>query len=161
MTRQSPETEPFFSIIIPTYNADRTLNADIESSVRQKNRSYELLIIDGSSSDNTLKIVEMASEAYDNIRWVSEKDKGIYDAMNKGIKMARGKWLFFLGADDELYDSYVLDRVFAIIQQTDALMVYGNVNMCSATPGGEMKETVYDGVFTREKLWLRNICHQA
>lgn len=90
------------SIIIATYNADKTLQRCLYSIALQKTEDIELLIIDGKSKDNTLEIIQK-NKAIINF-WLSETDKGIYDAWNKGIKLARGKWIMFLGADDMLLE---------------------------------------------------------
>lgn len=88
------------SIIIATYNAEKYLQECINSIVNQSDFTYELIIIDGNSNDSTCKIIK------DNIinisYYVSEKDNGIYDAWNKGLKVAKGKWIMFMGADDIL-----------------------------------------------------------
>lgn len=88
------------SIIIATYNAERTLNRCLESITSQMTDETELVIIDGGSKDDTVNIIHKYKDfiAYT----VSEPDRGIYDAWNKGIKVARGKWIMFIGADDIL-----------------------------------------------------------
>ncbi|MBO0937935.1 glycosyltransferase [Fibrella sp. HMF5335] len=86
---------------MPAYNAATTLSAAIDSVQRQTGLAWELLVIDGGSTDNTTAIIDqLAGEP--NIRCFSEPDLGIYDAMNKGINRAKGDWLYFLGADDQL-----------------------------------------------------------
>ncbi len=88
------------SIIIATYNAAKTLWRCLESIVRQMTEECELLVIDGGSTDGTQDIIEEYKEhiAYT----ISEQDAGVYDAWNKGIKMAKGQWITFIGADDVL-----------------------------------------------------------
>lgn len=90
------------SIIIATYNAEKTLKRCLNSIVSQKKDQLELLIIDGCSTDRTMDIVREFAESIDVI--VSEVDKGIYDAWNKGIRLATGEWIMFLGADDYLLE---------------------------------------------------------
>lgn len=88
------------SIIIATYNADRYLQNCLDSIIPQLNSDCELIIIDGASKDNTINIIERNSEF---IKFtISEPDKGIYDAWNKGIKASNNEWIMFIGADDEL-----------------------------------------------------------
>ncbi len=89
-----------FSIIIATYNASGTLQECLDSIRPQKNEEVELLIIDGESTDSTLKIIEANRDLVDY--YIHEKDQGIYDAWNKGIKVSHGEWIAFLGADDTL-----------------------------------------------------------
>lgn len=90
------------SVVIVTYNASKTLREAIDSVLEQTYNNVECLIVDGNSQDSTLKIVESYG---DKIRWISEPDNGIYDAMNKGWKLASGEWILYLGADDLLLPS--------------------------------------------------------
>lgn len=95
---------PLISIITITYNAEKELPATIESVLNQNYKNFEHLIIDGASTDNTLEIARSNPDA----RIISEKDRGLYDAMNKGIKNARGRYLLFLNAGDTFRDSETL-----------------------------------------------------
>lgn len=88
------------SIIIATYNAGKVLQRCLDSIRSQKTDEVELLIIDGDSKDDTIAIVNKNSDIVDYCK--SEKDLGIYDAWNKGIKASTGEWIQFLGADDKL-----------------------------------------------------------
>lgn len=143
---------PKISIIIPTYNSEEFIQTAIESIVIQTYEEYEILIIDGNSSDKTVDSIKKMSQKHQQIRYISEKDKGIYDAMNKGIELAKGEWLYFLGSDDALNDKKVLQKVADTLNGFD--VVYGNVIRSST-----QKE--YAGEFTYEKLNQKNICHQA
>lgn len=88
------------SIIIATWNSEKTLKRCLDSIVPQLTRNIELLIVDGSSIDKTNEIIDSYGE---NISFhISERDKGVYDAWNKAIKHSSGKWITFLGSDDEL-----------------------------------------------------------
>lgn len=86
------------SIVIATYNADKVLERALKSVI--PNRPFELILIDGGSRDNTLSIIKKYADQI--TYWISEKDNGIYDAWNKGVKVAKGDWIMFLGADDAL-----------------------------------------------------------
>lgn len=97
--------EKTISIIIATYNAGKTLQKCLDSIAKQKSDDIELIVIDGASKDDTLEIVKRNSAIID--QYVSERDKGIYDAWNKGIARARGKWIQFIGADDVLLDGAI------------------------------------------------------
>lgn len=100
---------PFFSIIVVTYNSEKTLEKCLRSLFEQTFTNWELVVIDGLSADSTASIIEKHQEQINF--FVSEKDSGIYDAMNKGAKNSRGKFLYFLNSDDELYDKNVLEDV--------------------------------------------------
>ena len=95
---------PKFSVIIATYNSGKTLQASLDSLLLQTVTNFEIIIVDGLSSDNTIEIVKDFEEKFKskNISyfWLSEKDSGLYDAWNKAIAMAQGEWISFLGSDD-------------------------------------------------------------
>lgn len=154
-TEQTPE-QPLVSIIIATYNSSNTIEQAIRSLISQDFTSRELIIIDGGSTDGTLDIIKKHEQVIDY--WLSEPDQGIYDAFNKGIDLARGDWLYFLGSDDRFFDKKILHRIFS--QPVKGKMIYGNILL---EGHGPIKRTnnVYDGKFTKYKLCLRNICQQA
>lgn len=147
---------PFFSIIIPTFNAAKTLSTCLDSILNQACTNFEILLIDGCSTDDTLFIIKKyVALANANIKWISEIDKGIYDAMNKGIKLAKGEWLYFLGSDDQLYSIDVLYKIYDCLNENKKLdVIYGDVY--STRFNG-----IYDGEFNIEKIFTKNICHQA
>jgi glycosyltransferase involved in cell wall biosynthesis len=91
---------PFFSLIVVCRNADRTLAATLTSVAAQTETDRELVVIDGASTDGTAGILASHRSAIATL--VSEPDGGVYAAMNKGARLARGRWLLFLGADDVL-----------------------------------------------------------
>ncbi len=142
-----------FSIIIPTYNSVKTLGKTLDSITSQTFKDYEIVIVDGKSTDGTIELVK-AYEGKCHINFISEKDKGIYDAMNKGIALAKGNWVYFLGSDDYLYSNVVLEKVNAVIEQTNCDVVYGNVFV-------ERFNSTYAGKFDDEKMCKDNICHQS
>jgi glycosyltransferase involved in cell wall biosynthesis len=142
------------TIVTPTYNAADHIENCLLSVVNQRYQNKEHLIVDGASSDGTLVIVKKLASKYPHIRLISERDNGIYDAMNKGITHANGDWIYFLGADDTLNNDTVLDEVFSTPDIHKFDLVYGNVEW------GDTGK-LYDGEFTLPKLMLQNICHQA
>lgn len=147
-------TSPFLTIIIPTLQAERTLGEALDSVLVQEFGDLEVLIMDSVSRDRTLEIGGVYARRDPRVRIISEPDKGIYDAMNKGIGAARGEWILFLGSDDRLHDPQVL-KTFAATPGLDTLdMVYGNVVSPSY-------KGVYDGEFDLPKLLCRNMPHQA
>lgn len=149
---------PTFSIIIPTFNSANTIHIALDSILRQTFDNWEVLIMDGVSSDNTLDVIR---ELNDNrIHIYSEPDSGIYDAMNKGIKQAKGEWVYFLGSDDSLYADDVLEKIAVIARKTKYKVLYGNV-LIKGEAGWAKDGTIYAGEFTLNKLLDKNICHQA
>jgi glycosyltransferase involved in cell wall biosynthesis len=143
------DNSPKISIITPTYNAQKFINKSIQSVLDQTYANYEHIVVDGNSTDGTVSILK----SYPHLKWISERDAGIYDAMNKGVKLASGDWIYFLGADDKLYNSAVLQTISEkLIDTLD--FVYGNVWRAKT-------KSIYDGEFTKNKILIRNICHQA
>jgi glycosyltransferase involved in cell wall biosynthesis len=104
---------PFFSLIVVCRNADRTLAATLASVAAQTETDRELVVIDGASTDGTAGI--LASHRSLIATLVSEPDSGVYSAMNKGVRLARGQWLLFLGADDVLVGPDTLARARAAL----------------------------------------------
>lgn len=149
---------PFFSVIIPAYNSQTSIAQAIYSVLNQSFPDFEVLLMDGFSNDNTLNIVTNINDS--RIRIYSEKDKGVYDAMNKGILKSKGAWLYFLGSDDVLHDKNIFQRVKDCITSSSKKIVYGNVSVKGNTAWAN-NGAVYDGRFTLEKLTRKNICHQA
>jgi len=93
------------SIIIATYNAEKFIDLTLDSLQNQKNKKFEVIIVDAVSKDNTLKIVNKYPNLVKKI--ISEYDSGIYDAWNKGIKLAKYNWIMFLGAGDTLFTNAI------------------------------------------------------
>jgi glycosyltransferase involved in cell wall biosynthesis len=117
-----------FSIITVTKNAAATLERSIRSVAEQQHRPLDYIIVDGASSDATAAI----AQRYSNVvtRFASEPDQGIYDAMNKGLALARGDFVFFLGADDRLADERVLADVAASLDAAPCDFLYGGIEVC-------------------------------
>lgn len=113
------------SIITATYNSDKNLQRTIDSVADQDYSDIEHIIIDGGSTDDTIQII--VSNKNKISKFISEKDNGIYDALNKGIKMATGDIIGFLNSDDVFTNKHVISRVVNIfnIKKTD--LVYGNL----------------------------------
>jgi len=101
---------PKITIIIATYNIEKTLDQAIHSIFIQTYHNIELIIIDGGSTDGTLDIIKKYEKMFEGrLKFVSEKDKGIYDAWNKGILLSTGEWITFLGADDFLLQDFCMN----------------------------------------------------
>ena len=127
------EIVPTFSIITVTYNAAATIEATLLSVRQQTYRHFEHLIIDGASKDNTLYIIYKYKD--DTIKVFSEPDKGLYDAMNKGIRMASCDYLCFLNAGDTFHEVDTLEKIANTISTTpDELpsILYGETAIVNA-----------------------------
>lgn len=98
------------TVITVTYNAQDCLEQTIQSVTNQTYPNIEYIIVDGGSKDKTIDIIKKYESKIS--KWISEKDKGIYDAMNKGIDMATGEWINFMNAGDTFVDNNTIQKVF-------------------------------------------------
>lgn len=140
-----------FSVITVCYNASATIRETIASVLGQTYRDVEYIVVDGKSSDGTVDILQGITD--ERMKFVSEKDTGIFNAMNKGLKMASGDYLIFLGADDVFYDRDVLTRVAAKVTDGNDVL-YGDVML-------KKRQRLYNGAFSRWTWGHRNISHQC
>lgn len=116
------------SIITATYNSAATVRDTIESILKQTHYDWELIIEDGLSQDDTLRIVrEYEPQCKGRMHIFSEKDEGLYDAMNRGIARATGDVIGILNSDDFYYDDYVLEDINRAMEKQSVDCVYGNL----------------------------------
>ena len=118
------------SIITITYNSAKTLHRALTSVLNQTYPDIEHIIVDGASTDGTREIIEAYAAKHKNVRWVSEKDNGIYDALNKGIAMATGDVVGFLHSDDTLYSPDSIGQIAAAFDEQQVDVVYGDLQYC-------------------------------
>jgi glycosyltransferase involved in cell wall biosynthesis len=142
--------QKLFSIITPVLNSGPKIRRTVESVRAQQQDLFEHIIVDGQSTDDTLAKIKSYEKG---ITFISENDRGVYDAMNKGIDRASGKYLYFLGAGDSIRPA-VLENVASLLLLDGPAFIYGDVFW-------EDSGLVYAGEFTKAKLKERNICHQA
>ena len=136
------DAQPRLSIILATWQAASTLDACLQSTIEQSFTSWELLVVDGASTDGTVDIIRRFE---DHIAWWhSEEDAGIYDAWNKGLAHARGEYVCFIGADDKWADATSLSRLF------DAI---GNEEYDLVTSQGNFYDSETDKSFTYGSAW--------
>ncbi|HEU4717846.1 MAG TPA: glycosyltransferase family 2 protein [Bacteroidia bacterium] len=152
-------SEPLISVIVPAYNSGPAIRPCLDSVFGQTLQNVEVIVVDGQSSDETVDILR-AYEKEKKLRWKSEKDDGIYDAINKGIRMAKGRWMYVLGSDDRLYENTTLEKVAPFLEKAGSGVVYGNVKI-KGDAGWAKDGEVHDGEFTTEKLLRANICQQS
>ena len=103
------KSSPLITVIVAAFNGAKTLQQCIDSNAHQSYPNKELIIIDGGSNDGTVDLLKVNNEQIKY--WISEPDKGIYNAWNKGLLQAKGDWICFLGSDDYFWDARVLERV--------------------------------------------------
>lgn len=148
------ETLVDISVIIPTYNCAELLEKSMKSVFEQKNSSFECVIADGKSIDCTLETAKKYQGKYaDQVTIISEKDQGIYDAMNKGVKAAKGRYVVFLGAGDTFCDAHIFEKIAGHRED----IVYGYVNAYDSENAYIFKRKM--NFFTAFKY--SPICHQA
>ncbi|MGI8820716.1 MAG: glycosyltransferase family 2 protein [Chthoniobacterales bacterium] len=155
------EESPLFSIITQTLNCVQKLPETVASVLMQSDDSklFEYLLLDGGSTDGTAEMVLRSAEHESRVHGWVESDRGVYDAMNKAISRARGRFVYFLGAGDVLAQE-VLGRLAQVIRQDDRqsqrerlTFYYGNVIWVGIGR--------YAGRFHKRRLSRQNICHQA
>ena len=122
MTTNSPKSDlPLISVVTVVFNGVDMLEQTIRSIVSQTYPNVEFIVIDGGSTDGTIDLIKKYEHKISY--WTSEKDGGIYDAMNKGTAVATGEWIGFMNAGDSYFDETVLAKIFS--QPIDADIVYG------------------------------------
>lgn len=119
------------SIITATFNSEKTLSRSLNSILKQTFKGFEIIIVDGDSKDNTIGIAKNFQKEFSNINIFSEKDCGIYDALNKGINLATGDIIGFLHSDDEFYSTTTLLEIVNEFNKNEIDGVYGNLNYVS------------------------------
>lgn len=115
---------PKLSIITINLNNAKGLRQTINSIIEQDFKNYEYIIVDGASTDDSVNVIKEFSKYITN--WISEKDDGIYNAMNKGIVKAKGEYLLFINSGDQLFNNSVLKKIFSV--QSTADIIYGDAN---------------------------------
>jgi len=119
---------PTLSIITVCYQAGSQIESTIQSVMRQTYPHIEYIVVDGGSTDETLSLIQKYAASI--TRWISEKDDGLYDAMNKGLRLCTGDYVLFLNAGDYLYDDHTIAHVFAACDQAD--VYYGEAMFVDA-----------------------------
>ncbi len=141
------------TIITATYNSAATLRDTMESILRQSHHDVEHIIVDGCSTDGTLDIARSMAPRYDGrLTIISEPDKGLYDAMNKGIRMATGDVVGLLNSDDFYTDDYVLERIAEAFHDTNIDAVYGDVHYVHPDNLNRSVRYYSSAVFRRERM---------
>lgn len=154
--------EPLISVVTPTfniikYNRQKYFEQLCDSILNQSYNNIEHIIIDGNSDDGTLELIKNHMK---NCRgkYLSEPDAGIYDAFNKGVNLASGKYIIFMGTDDYFYDSEVVSKVVLKLEEAEADFSYGDVYLLNETR--TEKSRVAKGNLY-EMFFRMSFCHQS
>ncbi len=115
------------SIIIVTYNSGKYIRRCLDSVISQDLQDWECILVDGASTDDTVNVFEEFEKKDKRFKHISEPDSGIYDAMNKGWRLAKGKWIYYLGADDELLPNGLNDLIKEGEDAGNPDVIYGNI----------------------------------
>ncbi len=156
------------TIITITFNAERFVGNTIQSIACQSFSDIEYIIVDGKSTDTTMDIVKSSEPLFKarniKFKWISEPDKGLYDAMTKGIKMATGDFVWFINAGDKIFDGGTAQKVAdAIANNSDADVVYGQTLIIDQNdnPCGERHKIAPADLQFRHLLGGLVVCHQS
>lgn len=155
----SAERSPLLSVITVVYNNVKDLERTIQSVLKQDYTNIEYIVIDGGSTDGTLAVIEKYRSLISII--VSEPDEGIYDAMNKGIRLATGDYLLFMNSGDEIYASNTVSNIFS--SQAFADIYYGETEMIDTTGKslGRRRHRVPERFTWKSFKYGMSISHQA
>ncbi len=146
---------PSITLITVTYNAEKILAETLQSAANQTFKGFEHWVIDGGSQDGTVDIVKK----FPHVKFISEKDQGIYDAMNKGIERAEGAFVYFLNAGDCLFNSTILSLIDGHIQTGKYDMIYGDVFFKNHPSGVDFVQG--RKVEFKDYYFSIALCHQA
>ena len=141
------------SIITVVYNCENTIENTLKSILSQSYKYKELIVVDGKSTDNTLAVINKYASKINKI--ISEPDRGIYDAMNKGVKYANGEWICFMNSGDSFYNEHVLKDVSCQLSD-ECGIVYGDTD--SKTQYGHILDRAKPTSYIKENM---PCCHQS
>jgi len=150
---------PTLSVITVVYNNARDIERTILSIVNQTYTNIEYIVIDGKSTDGTLQIIERYKEHIAQL--LSEKDKGIYDAMNKGLQLATGDYVIFMNSGDEFFESTTVEKVFDTAPDAD--IYYGETEMVNDAREslGRRRHKIPEKFTWRSFKYGMSVSHQA
>lgn len=147
------------SIITVVYNDKTNIGRTIHSIISQSYKQIEFVVVDGKSTDGTLDILQKYSHKIDVL--VSESDRGIYDAMNKGIKMATGEWIIFMNSGDVFYNDEVLSNVFSERIDPDVSFIYSDFEVGTSRDNVKQYEASFKkGVLLHQAVIYKRNLHE-
>ncbi len=151
------QDNPLVSIVTVVFNGEDFIEETIKSVLSQTYQNIEYIIVDGGSTDGTIDIIKKYEDKISH--WISEPEKGIYDAMNKGIDLANGEWCNFLNAGDSFVDEKVLEQIFTK-NINDSTLIYGDI-IAVKEDGMHLPVSAVDLVNDSSIKKGMKVCHQA
>lgn len=141
-----------FSIITVCYNSEKTIIDTIESVLNQSYDNYEYIIVDGNSTDGTLSVIKEYEKRFKGkLKYISEPDNGIYDAMNKGIDIAQGELIGIINSDD-WYEKNCLKNIVDYYQECEYSVYYGYMRTVDEMTGKEIRCARYNHEYIKEAM---------
>ena len=137
------------SIVTAAYNSAATIRETIESVLSQDYPNIEYVVVDGGSKDGTVEILKSYG---DKIKWVSEKDSGIFEAMSKGVKMATGDAIGIVGSDDFYPDNKAISKIVKAFEESNADSVYGDLHYVDSVDTNKITRNWKSGNYSRERF---------
>ncbi len=151
--------KPLVSIITAVYNGEKYLEETIKSIINQTYENIEYIIIDGGSTDDTIDIIKKYEDKISY--WISEKDAGISDAFNKGVKVAKGEYINFQGDGDGFYEKDSISKIMKGIDSEKDMFISGKIQRISPN-GEELYKSKYIEKFDKKSLLFRmSLPHQG
>ncbi len=156
--------QPIFTIITIVYNSENVLEGTIHSVLNQTFQNYEYIIIDGASKDKTLDIIEKYADKI--TKMISEPDKGLYDAMNKGLNLATGDFVLFLNAGDRFYSTDILEKIAGKVTE-DIDIIYGETMLVNdnreelGTRSDKTTHRLPENLTWKSFCYGMSVCHQS
>ncbi|MDD2714828.1 MAG: glycosyltransferase family 2 protein [Candidatus Wallbacteria bacterium] len=155
--KSKPIQLPMISVVTVVFNSASTIEKTIISIINQTYKNFEYIVIDGGSSDGTINVINKYRDKINCI--ISEKDEGISDAFNKGVRNSSGDWIIFINSGDTFIADSILDKVHSHLLQTDFDVIYGKINLVNTY---NCTQLICGKPFDRKTFLKRmNIPHQA
>lgn len=157
--KKSRPNKPLVTIITTVYNGEKHLEETIRNIINQTYENFEYIMIDGGSTDNSIEIIKKYEDKIDY--WVSEKDNGIGDAFNKGIRLSAGEYINFQGDGDGFYSEHSIEEAMKDIDPNRDMLISGKIQRIS-DDGQVMFVTKHQDIFKKQSLMFRmSVPHQG